>query len=140
MDFGHTHGDYGYGQQSHAPGSQIWEQNDSRTIRQGSGGTYGQGSQDQQHGRHHEFEPDYLHWRETQMRGFDDDYRGWRDERRQRFSSDFDTWRSSRGADAARNNLSASGVQDVADGGEGRSDLNDGARDDQTDMTSDKKR
>ncbi|MFN3352655.1 MAG: hypothetical protein ACK4Z5_03515 [Brevundimonas sp.] len=132
--------DYGYGRQSHAPGSQIWGQEDHRSIRQGSGGTYGQGGHDPHHGAHHEFEPDYLQWREAQMRSFDDDYRSWRDERRQKFSSDFDTWRSSRNGDAARNNLSASAVQDVADGGKGQSDLNDAARDGGTDATHDKTR
>lgn len=101
-----------------APGAQIWSDQDQRSIRQGSGGTYGQG----QYARpEHEFEPDYLHWRENQMKTFDDDYRSWRDERRQKFSSDFDTWRNSR-QDAPRNDLSASGVQDVADGGKGHPD------------------
>jgi hypothetical protein len=91
-----------------------------RVIHQGSGGTYGMAGGHDDHGG--EFEPDYLHWREQQMRTLDDDYRQWRTERRERFASDFTTWRSARDDSARRNNLSASGVQDVADGGPGRSD------------------
>lgn len=73
-------------------------------------------SRPQQTGSHHEFEPDYLHWREQQMSNFDRDYHDWRSEKRQKFSSDFDTWRSSRGpAVQAENSV----VGDVTDGGPG---------------------
>lgn len=61
----------------------------------------------------HEFEPDYLRWREEQMRGhdrdysewrrtqqqrYDDDYRRYRDEERQRFGRSFEDWRNQRSA------------------------------------------
>ena len=81
----------------YAPGSQIWE---------GSG--RGMGGQTHEH---HEFEPDYLHWRQQQLEAFDKDYTSWRDERRQKFSSDFDSWRQNRAANPI--------VGDVSDGGTG---------------------
>jgi hypothetical protein len=61
----------------------------------------------------HEFDPDYLHWRESQMRNhdrdyeewrrsqhqsYDDDYRSFRSERRERFGETFQAWRSQRNA------------------------------------------
>jgi len=67
----------------------------------------------------HEFDPDYLHWREEQMRShdrdyhewrssqqqrYDEDYRKFRDERREHFGRRFDDWRNQR-----------SGVGGVAD-------------------------
>lgn len=67
-------------------------------------------------GDHHDFEPDYLHWREQQMSRFDRDYTDWRNEKRQKFSSDFEGWRSSRGPGVQAEN---SVVGDVADGGGG---------------------
>ena len=88
--------DHGY-----APGGQIW---------QGAG----QGMGGQSH-EHHDFEPDYLHWREQQLSAFDDDYRTWRNERREKFSSDFDSWRRSRPRVQAENPI----VGNVADGGTG---------------------
>lgn len=67
-------------------------------------------------GTHHEFEPDYLHWREQRMAAYDRDYSQWRDEKRQKFSSDFEGWRSSRGPQVQAEN---SVVGDVTDGGGG---------------------
>lgn len=61
----------------------------------------------------HEFDPDYLHWREEQMRGhdrdyhewrraqqqtYDDDYRRFRSERREHFGRTFSDWRNQRSA------------------------------------------
>lgn len=101
-------GSSGYGQpyggqpeHGYAPGSQIW---------QGSG----QGMGGQSH-EHHDFEPDYLHWREQQLSAFDRDYADWRNERREKFSSDFDSWRKSRPRVRAENPI----VGDVTDGGTG---------------------
>jgi hypothetical protein len=59
--------------------------------------------------RDHDYDPDYLHWREQQMNRFDRDYDDWRSERREKFSTEFDTWRSQRNAI----------VENVADGGTG---------------------
>ena len=92
----------GYPSHGYAPGAQIWE---------GSG--RGMGGQSHQH---HDFEPDYLHWREQQLSAFDKDYSDWRNERRQKFSSDFDTWRQNRPRVQAENPI----VGDVSDGGDGR--------------------
>ncbi|MDE2486301.1 MAG: hypothetical protein KGO51_02795 [Alphaproteobacteria bacterium] len=66
----------------------------------------------------HEFDPDYLHWREEQMRShdrdyhdwrrdqrqaYDDDYRRFRDERREHFGRTFQDWRAQRStADGVR--------------------------------------
>lgn len=104
--------DYGRRDQGHAPypthgyapGAQIWE---------GSG----PGLKGERHDHHarHDFEPDYLHWREQQMSNFDRDYTDWRSERREKFSADFDNWRSSRPRVQAENPI----VGDVADGGTG---------------------
>ena len=97
----------GYASHGYAPGSQIWE---------GSG--RGMGGQTHEH---HEFEPDYLHWREQQMSAFDKDYSDWRNERRQKFSSDFDSWRQSRPRRGASHHTPAENpiVGDVSDGGTG---------------------
>jgi hypothetical protein len=61
----------------------------------------------------HEFDPDYMHWREEQMRGhdrdyhewrrtqrdsYDEDYRRFRHERRQHFGRSFADWRNQRSA------------------------------------------
>lgn len=90
-----------YPTHGYAPGAQIWE---------GSGP--GMGGQSHEH---HDFEPDYLHWREQQLSAFDKDYSEWRSERRQKFSSDFDSWRQSRPRVQAENPI----VGDVSDGGTG---------------------
>ena len=99
----------GYPSHGYAPGSQIWE---------GSGS--GMGGQSHEH---HDFEPDYLHWRQQQLSAFDNDYRAWRDERRQRFSSDFDSWRQSRPRSEAAGEQHTPAenpiVGDVSDGGVG---------------------
>ena len=107
----HSYGDQGYGRQAemqrgyathgYAPGGQIWE---------GSG--RGMGGQTHEH---HDFEPDYLHWRQQQLSAFDKDYSDWRSERREKFSADFDSWRQSRPRVQAENPI----VGDVSDGGVG---------------------
>ncbi|MBA4805654.1 MAG: hypothetical protein H2038_13475 [Brevundimonas sp.] len=107
----HSHGGApsGYPSHGYAPGAQIWE---------GSG--RGMGGQTHEH---HDFEPDYLHWREQQLSAFDDDYRSWRDERRQKFSSDFSSWRQNRPRSEAggEHHTPAENpiVGDVSDGGVG---------------------
>ena len=102
----------GYSQHGYAPGGQIWE---------GSG--RGMGGQSHQH---HDFEPDYLHWREQQLAAFDKDYTDWRSERRQKFSSDFDSWRQTRPRSEAsgehRTPAENPIVGDVSDGGVGTQD------------------
>lgn len=90
-----------YPTHGYAPGAQIWE---------GSGP--GMGGQSHEH---HDFEPDYLHWRRQQLEAFDKDYSEWRSERREKFSSDFDSWRKSRPRVQAENPI----VGDVSDGGTG---------------------
>lgn len=92
-----------------------------------------------------EFEPDYLHWRQSQLAGYDrdyarwrdaqarahdDEYRTWRDERRSKFHEDFHSWRSKRLADT-ETGVTVAGektdpaIQNIADGGKGREDLKD---------------
>lgn len=102
--------DFGYRAQQHAdysrfgaPGSEIWDGPGKDVARQNH------------HASRHDFEPDYLHWREQQMSNFDRDYHDWRSERREKFSSDFDSWRSSRPQVQAENPI----VGDVTDGGTG---------------------
>jgi hypothetical protein len=108
---GGGHGQPSYGQ---LPSNQSWGQS---SYGQGSPSSYGQTSPGrQQSGSHHDFEPDYLHWREQQMANYDRDYHEWRNEKRQKFSSDFEGWRTSRGpAVQAENSV----VGDVTDGGGG---------------------
>lgn len=43
-----------------------------------------------------EFDPDYLQWRNEQMRSLDEDYRSWRRDRFKKFSDEFSTWRGQR--------------------------------------------
>ena len=52
-------------------------------------GGYGQGGSSGQHGGQHEqdWDPDYRHWREQQVRKLDDDYRRWRSERAEKFEA-----------------------------------------------------
>lgn len=89
----------GYERQGYAPGGQIWKDRDSRG----------------------DFEPDYLHWREQQLKSFDDDYSTWRNERRQKFSSDFDTWRSNR-PKGVQTEAANPYVGDVSEGGTAEGD------------------
>jgi len=104
-------GDYGRDNQGawdferhgYAPGAEIW------------GGADRNASRDQTH----DFEPDYLHWRDQQMASFDNEYRSWRDERRTRFTNDFDTWRKSR-SENVKAEAANPYVGDVAEGGVGR--------------------
>lgn len=91
----------------HAPGGQTWEGQDADHARRGPVGP-----------SLHDFEPDYLHWREQQMSSFDKDYSDWRAERREKFSSDFDTWRQSRSRAQAENPI----VGDISDGGTGNAE------------------
>jgi hypothetical protein len=77
---------------------------------QGPAPAYGQGRQG---AAEHDLDPDYLRWRDEQMRGHDRDYEAWRrqqhreydeqyrqfrDERQRHFGEAFHQWRSQRGA------------------------------------------
>jgi hypothetical protein len=44
----------------------------------------------------HEFDPDYLHWREEQMRGHDRDYHEWRKSQQQSYDEDYRRFRDAR--------------------------------------------
>lgn len=101
--------DWDFGTHGYAPGAEIWG---------GSDRDAGRGA-DRSRSQNHDFEPDYLHWREQQMTAFDNDYRTWRDERRTRFTNDFDTWRKSR-SDNVKAEAANPYVGDVAEGGVGR--------------------
>lgn len=48
-------------------------------------------------GSQRRYDPDYLAWREEQMRLLDEEYDLWRAERYQKFTEEFNTWRSARG-------------------------------------------
>ena len=92
-----------YPDRGYAPGAQIWEDRDQ---------DYRASHRDY---RRHDFEPDYLHWREQQMNNLDRDYSAWRDERRQKFSSDFDSWRQTRASKDATP-ADNSKIGDITDG------------------------
>lgn len=98
-----------YPRHAYAPGSQIW---DSPGV-----GDEAYGAPDWGHDR--DFEPDYLHWRNEQIRNFDRDYHQWRTERRQKFSTDFASWRQSKPKDRPHNEAANPFVGDVSDGGDG---------------------
>ena len=96
------------GDASGAVGSRLYGgygQSFGATGRETGGGYYGHGREGHgQHGHgmtfaapHGDFEPDYLHWRNTQMQNLDQDYLRWREERRSKFAKDFDDWRKSQG-------------------------------------------
>lgn len=90
---------YGRRQGGYAPGAQIWEGE-------------GQDVASDHTARQPDFEPDYLHWRDSQMHELDRVYQAWRDERRQKFSREFDDWRSqrrARGEQAQGSTLSQAG-------------------------------
>jgi hypothetical protein len=106
---GSGQGGWDYETHGYAPGAQIWGQRD-----RGSSRGYSQNRSSD-----HDFEPDYLHWREQQLNNFDNDYRSWRDERRTKFTSDFDTWRQSR-SDNVKAEAANPYVGDVSEGGVGR--------------------
>jgi hypothetical protein len=82
---------YGHGQhgQQQQPGEQYFGQ-ERYAPPQGQ-----RGGQDEGYGAHgqHDFEPDYLHWRNMQMQNLDRDYHRWREERRTKFAKEFDEWR-----------------------------------------------
>ncbi|KQW78808.1 hypothetical protein [Brevundimonas sp. Root1279] len=116
-DYGRSQGygrsDYrGYSSQGYTPGADIWR----------GGGRDVEGRGRSLHSQH-DFEPDYLHWREQQLQNLDRDYDEWRHERRQKFSADFDTWRQSRPRTEAsgepRTPADNPIVGDVSDGGVG---------------------
>lgn len=98
-------GGWSFERHGYAPGAEIWGERDS--------------GRSQSRSDHHDFEPDYLHWREQQLNSFDNDYRNWRDERRTRFTNDFDTWRKSR-SDNVKAEAANPYVGDVSEGGVGR--------------------
>jgi hypothetical protein len=99
---------HGYG---HAAAGQIWRsdhmagyryERDRRRATAGGPGAYGEvRSSAQPHSAYGDYDPDYLHWRDSQIQSFDRDYHSWRQERRDRFAKEFDAWRSQRGAQPA---------------------------------------
>jgi hypothetical protein len=44
----------------------------------------------------HDFDPDYVSWRDDQLRAHDRDYHAWREERRRSYDEDYGTWRRER--------------------------------------------
>lgn len=104
----------------HAP---SWERERAQSWNQGrpegyAGPEHARGSNMNRPGPH-DFDPDYLHWREQQISTLDKDYADWRTERRQKFSTDFDSWRQNR-AGGPRIEAENPIVGNVADGGDGR--------------------
>lgn len=63
----------------------------------GYGDQLGYGSYEEDGRRHAApHDPDYLRWREQQLRALDADYQSWRGERYKKFSEEFDSWRKNR--------------------------------------------
>jgi hypothetical protein len=90
-------GEHDQHRQQQPPGEQYFGQ--ERYGPQGEqryGRHEGYGSQSYGGHEHHDFEPDYLHWRNTQMQNLDRDYHRWREERRSKFAKEFDEWRRNR--------------------------------------------
>jgi hypothetical protein len=97
----------------------------------------------------HEFDPDYLHWRDEQLRAhdrdyqdwrrhqqnqYDEDYRSYRSEQRDTFGKTFHAWRSERGASGAgaEFNREPDQVKAVTDGADGPKAHGDEDRGDQS--------
>lgn len=64
--------------------------------------------------RQDDYDPDYRHWREEQLRNLDEEYEAWCQERRKKFSSEYDSWRKNRAGGAGSNaaNLGSGGATD----------------------------
>ena len=79
------------------------------------GGASGFGP-DHMYAGHERFEPDYLQWRQQQMRELDRDYVAWRATRHRPFGEEFDEWRRGRAmrAEAAGGEGSKIGLADNA--------------------------
>lgn len=142
-EFGRDYGVSGRGRYDHdqrssrySQGRSDWGRPDWDNDRQGQGQYqrgYASGYDRQTSGRgSHDFEPDYLHWRDQQLKSFDDDYSSWRTERREKFSSDFDNWRSSR-PKGVQTQAANPYVGDVSEGGTAEGDKLD--HDDKTGKT-----
>ena len=71
---------------SHGSGSYGGARPTSQHARSGDGASSGAH-------RDSTFDPDYLQWRNEQMRKLDDDYLQWRKERYSKFSAEFNEWR-----------------------------------------------
>lgn len=102
---GQTYGQSGYGQSFGSTGRDMGGGSEPAYGQHEHGGHDREGRSQPQAGghgmsvpsSHGDFEPDYLHWRNTQMQTLDQDYLRWREERRSRFAKDFDDWRRSQG-------------------------------------------
>ena len=113
-------GDYGYGRERYSRGAMgqgygqtrydqpRYEQPSGAAGRDMSGDDYGHAREGRGQrpaagqgmtyaNTHGDFEPDYLHWRNTQMQKLDQEYLRWREERRSKFAKDFDEWRRDQG-------------------------------------------
>lgn len=71
-----------------------------------------QGGERGQSGQQDEFDPDYIRWRDQQMRSLDEDYRSWRQDRYKKFSDEFSTWRGQRSSAAASGPGESSGAEE----------------------------
>lgn len=68
----------------------------------------GQGFDDSRNQTH--YDPDYLQWRQQQMRELDNDYNTWRQDRYKKFSDEFSSWRDNR-RNAARSDHNETGSE-----------------------------
>ncbi|HVR54432.1 MAG TPA: hypothetical protein VMS38_32220 [Pseudorhodoferax sp.] len=80
----------------------------------GHGDQLGYGSLDEDGGQHTHHDPDYLRWREQQLRALDADYQSWRGERYKKFSEEFDSWRKNRAGAATGGGAAADGTAAAA--------------------------
>lgn len=70
----------------------------------GGPGQWGRGEYGGEYGRGQpQHDPDYLQWREEQIRKLDSEYQSWREERYRRFSEDFNSWRAARSGGQGQN-------------------------------------
>jgi hypothetical protein len=123
----------GYGQSGY--GGDYGQRQHGQTSFGGEGRarSYGEGGASAGRRDEHEFEPDYMNWRndrlaaydrdyaqwrEDQSRRHDDEYRAWRGERQGLFHRTFEDWRHSRDLDRRTDEFRTDDkVQEVSEGG-----------------------
>ncbi len=94
------------------------ERGDDRWNRQG----YGQSAwqHEVERGQHH-MDPDYLQWREEQIRNLDADYQRYRQERYRKFADEFGLWRRSRESSSSPSGQGSTSQSPMSQSGMGQS-------------------
>lgn len=106
-DFRQSYGTRGYGRESGGDTGNLDAANWGARQGQRTWDPYSSPQGGQQSRQHHD--PDYLNWRDEQIRNLDSDYDSWRQERYSKFSDDFNKWRSERATQSSQANKQDAG-------------------------------